>query len=340
MNAPVGAASATASDTPFAGTRLGLVGLMLLLFSQFSLAGPIHPPLQALRNGHFTLVSGLPGGYDAQSQTLTVTALEFLRGPVELSGEVGIVISAEIVQQLREDQRYLFVYSDVRRHALQARRFVRTERKAIVHTDGADPAVFPDTPSFRALLDESHREIEQQADYAKVVRRGLRQRDPKLVDLWLAEYVHRPATFRQPSRSDQRQFRHIVRDERQMPGARARILLATIDRGEEWTGDWVAATAAALLADRSPVSSAVLGRDRPLVHAALLVLEQLPSAENQSMLIDWLGADDAIAELAANALAAIGPEAEREGLQQALAKGSTPIETERMIRRRLARLSG
>lgn len=340
MIAPVSAPSATALSSELAGSRLAFVGLLLLLLSQFALAGPIHPPLQALRNGHYTLVSGLPGGYDAQSRTLTVTSVEFLRGPVEVAEEIGILLSADVAERVRDGQRYLFVYSDVRRDSMQARRFVRTERKAIVHTDGADPAVFLDNLSMRALLNESHREIEQQVSYAKVVRRGLRENDPKLVDLWLGEYVHRPATFAQPTRSDQRQFRRIVRDEQQLPVARARVLLATIDRGEGWSGDWVATAAAQLLAKRSPAGQAVQAGDRPLVHAALLVLERLPDAQHQSLLVEWLGSDDAIAELAANALAAIGPEAERAGLQQALAKGSTPVETERMIRRRLARLSG
>lgn len=326
----------TARDTADAFRILLLLIGVLLVVSPLQ-SGPIHPPLQALRNGHYTLVSGTVSGYSQAERTLSLVDVEPIRAAASVADAIDIEFPAFAAADLVDGKRYLFVYTDVRRDSLQAKRFVRGERKFIVHTDGADPAFLADTPANRALLDDAHREVEKGSDYAALVREGLGSDDPALVDLWLAEFVHRPGTFAAPTAADQREFRRIVSDSKQKPAARARILLASIDRGDDWSGGWSGQAAFGILGEFQPQQLIDQPQRRQLIYAALVVAQRLPDAEHRDTLARWLAADDAIAELAADALAAISPQAEKEGLQQALAMESTSAATERMIRRRLAR---
>ncbi|MCB1633035.1 MAG: hypothetical protein KDI51_00520 [Xanthomonadales bacterium] len=315
-----------------------LLAWVCLLAAAVVEAGPIHPPLQTLRNGHYTLVSAEVDHYDAEQRELTLKKVVKLRGPVNVAESIQVEVPANAAAAMAAGQRWLLVYSDVRRDSREARRNVRTDRRFIVHTDGADPAIFRDTDEMRALLADDHRTVEQSEDYPKVIRAGLRSEDPKLVDLWLAEYVYRPGTFQAPSAVDQQRFGAIVADANQLPAARARVLLAAIDRGPAWLASWVADAAGNVLEAMSPADVVQHPEQRQLIYAALVVAERLPRMAHRKVLIKWLGGDDGIAESAIDALAALGADVERDALVAALEAEEAPAPTLLMIRRRLALL--
>lgn len=309
----------------------------LLLGHAASVAAPIHPPLQSLRSGHYQLISAEVERVAAADSTVWVKSVEVLRGDVE--GDRELLMQPHDAAELEQGKRFLFVYTDVQRDSSQPRKFVRVGRNVVVHTDGAEPAVFPDTAAYRGLLAEAHREVEKADGYRDRVIAGLRDEDPKAVDLWLAELVHRPATFAELNSDEIEQIEVIARDPKQRPTARARALLVAMERSPAWGETWYIDAAGELLANAAPADLAATPRLDQAVYAALTVLGVHATAAHEEALGKWLSTSDALAELAAVALARIGPEVEREALRRALADSATPIDTQRMLDRRLARHS-
>ena len=115
-----------------------LLAWVCLLAAAVVEAGPIHPPLQTLRNGHYTLVSAEVDHYDAEQRELTLKKVVKLRGPVNVAESIQVEVPANAAAAMAAGQRWLLVYSDVRRDSREARRNVRTDRRFIVHTDGAE----------------------------------------------------------------------------------------------------------------------------------------------------------------------------------------------------------
>jgi hypothetical protein len=319
------------------GKLLALLGCLLLTPPSGLHAAPIHPPLQALRSGNYQLISAQVERVDVAAGTVWVGAVERLRGDVE--GDRTLLMQPHDAAELKPRERLLFVYTDVQRDSSEPRKFVRVDRNVVVHTDGAEPAVFPDTPTYRHLLAEDHRAEEQAEGYRDQVIAGLSADDPKAVDLWLAELVHRPATFATLAAEEIARIEAITRDPDQRPTARARGLLIAMERSPAWGAEWYVDAAFGLLDSNAPADLASKPRLDQAVYAALTVLGVHALPAHQQVLTKWLGATDALAELAAVALARIGPEVEREALRHALADTATPAETQRMLNRRMARYS-
>ncbi len=302
-----------------------------------AIGAPIQPPLQSLRSGHYQVISAEVSAVEPDGTAVSVNIVETIHGKAE--GALTLLMQRHDAADLEEGERYLFVFTDVQRDASRPRKFVRVNRNIVVHTDGADPAVFPDTPAWRHLLSDQHREDEKSEKYRSRVIKGLSDEDPKAVDLWLAELVHRPATFATLAEEEIALIEAIVRDPQQRPTARSRALIVAMERAPAWGSDWYIAAAAHLLTTTSPAELDTAPRLDQAVYAALTVLGANATADHQQALTAWLGAHDALAELAAEALARIGPEVARDALRAALADASTPADTQRMLSRRLAAFS-
>lgn len=316
-------------------TALLLTGALLLAISTSTVAGPIHPPLQSLRSGHYQLISAEVDRVDVASSAVWVNAVETIYGEPQQDG-LKLLMQSHDAAELDLGDRYLFVFTNVQRDSSRPRKFVRVDRNVVVHTDGADPAVFPDTKAWRHLLSDAHREDEKSDQYRARVIDGLSDDDPKAVDLWLAELVHRPATFIDLSEREIASIEAVVRDPEQRPTARSRALKVAMETAPAWGEGWYVDAAAELLTNTAPSDLASAPRLDQAVYSALTVLGVHATAEHRPALTRWLAAHDALAELAAVALARISPEVERDALRQALADSSTPADTQRMLSRRLA----
>ncbi len=315
--------------------------LFVLIVATHAQATPLYPPLQALRHPHFTVISAETVAWSESDSRLRVRVHEVIRGNLgsQAAEEIDLLVLASDRKSLGTGTRYLMVYSDVQRAPLKVRKEVRRpDRRLLLHIDGANPAVFADTPAMRELLDDKHKDVELDAGYRQTVIEGLRARDPAMVDLWSAELVLRPATFDQLTSAETRRVRKVIEDPKQLAPARARLLLAASDRSPIFGEGWYVRSAARIVKQTSRNLLTTEGNDQ-LVLGALLVLQRHPVAATAGALERWLGGPPVLAEQAALALRALGRDKEHDAVTRALARDATPAETKRMFSAYLQRLT-
>lgn len=307
------------------------------------LAAPLQPPLQALRHPNVSLVSAElePVAAEAAAAGLTVRVHEVLRGPAAEDGPGLLHLLATDADRalLVPGQRFLLAYSDVHRVPFKVRKEVRrADRRILLHIDGANPAIFPDQPAMRALLDPAHHEREAEAGYRERVLKGLRDASPAMVDLWTAELILRPGTFPRLSRAESRLLRRVVEDPAQRVSARARLLRSATERAPDFGGRWFSRAAGSLLEATPPAALATLADGEFLLLTALQTLQVAPRRASAAALERWLAGPPVLAENAALALRALGGDRERAAIERALLSTHTPETTRRMLSTHLERL--
>ncbi len=309
------------------------------LFSAPLMAAEVRAPLQALRHPNYSLIVAERLDQPAAAGKMAVRVIERLRGDPEVEDEIELLVQKGDADRLELGRAYLLFYSDIVRANFKARTEVRRpDRRELLHIEGADPAVFPDTPAMRALLDPAHAEVEQSPGYREIVLEGMRSDDPGMVDLWTAEWALRPQTFLRLKAEEAELLQVIAEDPEQRPAARARILLAGQDRTAPEAGGWYAASAAVVLGQTNPAQLTESAGLSQLIYACLRVARDNPDSQNVPRLDKWLKAVPPLAENAALALRAIDPEIEREAVQSAIADEGTPEPTRTFLADHLRRL--
>lgn len=303
------------------------------------MAARVLPPLQALRHPNITLVVVERPDAPVIDHRMAVRVVERLRGDPDVPDETELLVAKGDEKAVEPGHKYLLFYSDVERVSFKPGKEVRRpDRRLLLHIDGADPAVFPDTPEMRALLDPEHAEIEQDPRYRAVVMEGLHSNDPAMVDLWSAEWEFRPATFAEVRASEVELLRGIVENPAQRPFARARILLTAARRTPASLGPWYATSAGVVLEEIRPAQLPENTGLSQLVYASLSVAENNPHLAEAHKLEKWLRATPPLAEKAALALRAIDPELEREAVRRAIADEQIPARTRTFLSEHLERL--
>lgn len=307
-------------------------------------AAPLHaaemrPPLQELRNPTYTLIVAERLDQAVEEGRMTVRVIEVMRGDREVSGEIELLVEAGDPAYVEPGVRYLLFYSDVERVNFKPRAEVRRpDRRRLLHIEGADPAVFPDTPAMRVLLDPAHSENEKSPGYRDVVMAGLGSDDPAMVDLWSAEWALRPATFGDVKASEAELLRGIAEDASQRSAARARILLFGSERSGPEEVCRFARSATRVLERTEPellIENTGLSQ---LIYASLSVVRKHPDPASPASLEKWLKATPPLAENAALALRAIDPDLERTAVQTAIADEGTPEPTRTFLADHMRRL--
>lgn len=311
----------------------GLLGCAGPLF-----AAELQPPLQALRHQNFTLIVAERSEAPVVDGRMPVRVTERLRGDPDVPDRIELLVQPGDEALVKPGGSYLIFYSDVERVSLKPRQEVRRpDRRKLLHIDGADPAVFPDTPALRALFDPVLAMPEEDPQYRAVVTQGLRSEDPAMVDLWSAEWAIRPATFAEVRPDEIVILRDVVGDPRQRPAARARLLLAGAERTPSALGRWYVTSAGAILDGTQPVQLAENAGLSQLIYASLRVARKNPDASRVGILEKWLRTAPPLAENAALALRAIDPGLEREALKNAIAADDVPDRTRAFLAEHLRR---
>lgn len=302
-------------------------------------AAELKPPLQSLRHHNFTLISAERVDQPVTDGSMSVRVLERLRGDPDVPDRIELLVLAGDHQHMQIGQSYLLFYSDVERVSFKVRKEVRRpDRRKLLHIDGADPAVFPDTPANRKLFNPVLANPEQDPQYRAVVIQALQSDDPAMVDLWSAEWALRPSTFSEIRRDETEVMRAIIEDPAQRPAARARILQAGAERTPPGQANWYADSARKILGQIDP---AVLHENpglSQLIYASLQVARTTPEASSAAQLEKWLRSTPPLAERAAIALRAISPELENEAVRVAIADDATPGQTRTFLTQHLRRV--
>jgi hypothetical protein len=314
------------------------VGAAVLGFCFPLEAGELQPPLQSLRHANFTLVVAEPVDGEAVEGRMSVRVSERLRGDPEVPDVIELLVQAGDQSFLKRGETYLLFYSDVERVSFKPRKEVRRpDRRKLLHIDGADPAVFPDTAAMRALFDPKLALPEESPRYHDLVIQGLQSDNPVMVDLWSAEWALRPATFPEVEPGEVNVLRDIIEDPRQRPAARTRLLQAASQRSPADMAEWYVSSAAAVLGQVQPAQLAENEGLAQLIDASLRVARSHPNAATAPQLEKWLKATPPLAENAALALRAIDPELEREAVESAIADLEIPEQTRSFLSDHLRR---
>jgi len=312
---------------------------MAKLFFLPAFAATLQPPLQTMRNPEFTLIAAERLDQAMIEQRIRVQVLERLRGDAAVPDEIELLILDRDDAYILPGQPYLLVYSDVQRVPGKPRTLVRNpDRRVLLHIDGADPAVFPDTARNRELLSISHHELETSDNYIETLIGGLALGSPPEVDLWSAELAIRPAFFEQLGPDDLEVVRNVANNPQMRPASRARLLLAALDASPNLGVHWYAASAQAILKQTSTqLELAMPGMDH-LIYTALLIAQTEPDPQGRVAVQKWLQSTPPLAENAALALRAIDPVFEVEAVTLAIEHKGTPEVTRQMLKDYLRRL--
>ncbi|MDX1555923.1 MAG: hypothetical protein R3212_07855, partial [Xanthomonadales bacterium] len=150
MNTP---SRKTGRPRPAQSLRSSVASLGLILASCSVIAAELKPPLQALRHPNYTLVSAERLERPVSEGRLAFRVHERLRGDPEVPDEIELLVLDGAEARIEVGVALLVFYSDVERVSPKPRTEMRRpDRRILLHIDGADPAVFPDTPGMRALL--------------------------------------------------------------------------------------------------------------------------------------------------------------------------------------------
>jgi len=212
------------------------------------------------------------------------------------------------------------------------------DRRVLLHIDGADPAVFPDTARNRELLSVSHHQLEASDNYLETVTDGLALGSPPEVDLWSAELAIRPAFFEQLGPGDLEVVRNVANNPLMRPSSRARLLLAALDASPNLGVSWYAASARAILEQTSTQLELEMPGMDHLIYTALLIAQSEPDPHGRVAVQKWLQSTPPLAENAALALRAIDPVFEVEAVTLAIELEETPEATREMLIDYLRRL--
>jgi len=299
----------------------------------------LEPPLQTLRNPEFTLIVGERLDQTVTDQRIRIRVLERLRGDQDVPDQIQLLILDRDDRYILTGVPYLMAYSDVLRLPGKPRAMARDpDRRQLLHIDGADPAVFTNTGHNRALLAESHREVEMNDDYRETIMAGLGSGSPPVVDLWSAELAIRPAMFMNLLPEDIHLVQDVVDDPLMRPASRARLLMAALDGAPDAGDLWYVKSAQAILDQTSIHMDRELPEADHLIYAALLVAQSKPELKAKRAVQKWLQSTPPLAENAALALRAIAPELELESVSQAIKMQDTPEPTRQMLIDYLRRL--
>lgn len=303
------------------------------------MAAELQPPLQALRHKNFTLVVAQRPDQPVKDSKMAVRVLERLRGDPDVPDEIELLVLAGDEQYMAPGEPYLVFYSDVERVSFKVRKEVRRpDRRKLLHIDGADPAVFPDTLAMRQLLNPDSANPEQSPRYREVVIQGLQSDNPALVDLWSAEWALRPGTFATLEAGDVEALRGVIDDPSQRPAARARIIDIGFQRFHAQNTQWLVEGAEGVLRDTQLLELAENTGLSQLIYASLLVVQKHPNASMAPELARWLRATPPLAENAALALRAIDPGLEDEFVAAAINDPDTPENTSAFLGDHLRRM--
>lgn len=338
VNLVINLAATPAKHTLSGLARICLIPCLFLMSSNLP-APDLKPPLQALRDPNYTLVVAERTNSALEDGRMEFRVYERLKGNPDLPEKLQLLVLPSDDSDVEPGERYLVFYSDVERADHKSKAQVRRpDRAQLLHIDGASPAVFPDTYAMRTLLTPGHSDIELDPQYAAVVMQGLRSGDPKMVDLWSAEWTLRPVTFGEVSPDDVETLSEIIVDPNQYPSARSRILLTSAERSSTEVGDWFVTSAMKVLGSVSPAQLSENTGLSQLIYASLQIAQGYPGDSSASQLEKWLKAAPPLAEKAALALRAIDPKLEREAVSLALADEKTPEQTRVFLNDHLRRL--
>ena len=325
----------------FAKMWVGSVRLCLIAFllSSSVHAATLKPPLQTLRSPEFTLIAGQRLDRPMMNQRLTIQVTERFRGDAEVPDEIELLVLDRDDAYILPGVPYLLAYSDVQRVPGKVRSLARNpERRQLLHIDGADPAVFADTPENRALLSDAHREIESGDSYLQIILTGLASGSPPVVDLWSAELAIRPATLMQIQTAGISAVENVVNNPLMRPASRARLLLVALDAAPALGQRWYVESAQSVLQQTSIDLARELPGTDHLIYTALLVAQNHPEPAAGEAVRKWLQATPPLAENAALALRAIDPDLELKAVTMAIEKNDTPEPTRQMLIHYLKRL--
>jgi hypothetical protein len=309
-----------------------------MMWSGALVAGEVKPPLQTLRDPNFTLIVAERLDIPEAGGRMSIRVIERLQGDPDVPDEIELLVQASDGEAVEPGETYLLFYSDVERVSFKPRTEVRRpDRRQLLHIEGADPAVFPDTPEMRALLGPGHAGIEQSPQYREIVIEGLGSDEPAMVDLWSAEWALRPATFSEVLSEEIQILSDIIEDPLQRPAARARILMVAAERARPNIDPWYAASANVVLDETDPTELLSGTGLSQLIYASLRVAQNNPDPSNRAELEKWLKATPPLAENAALALRAINPDLEREAVLSAIADEGTPETTRKFLSDHLRR---
>jgi hypothetical protein len=321
-----------------------LFGLMVLtmgtvFFSNPVAAGQVEPPLQALRHPNYSLIVGQRVDRPMTDRRISVQVLERIRGDAEIPHEIEILVLPAEDKLLMPGVPYLLVFTDIERLDAKDKIEVRRpDRRRLLSTEGAAPAVFANTSENRDLLAMEHREVEAGADYRQTIMQQLTTGDPAMADLWSAEMTLRPDTFSQLNACEINTVRSLVENPALRPATRARLLQAAFYRAPSFGRDWYIHSALKVLKE-TPVKSSTQGNEiGQLIYTALNVARDHPVASAASSIENWLQSTPPLAERAALALRAINPQLEYDAVAAALNQKKTPEATKGMLRDYLKRL--
>lgn len=302
------------------------------------MAADPEPPLQALRHKNYNLVSAERINDQVIDGRILVRIVERLKGDTTSPEEIDLIVQAGDAELIRPGERFLIFYSDVERVNFKVRKEMRNpERRRVLHIEGADPAVYADTPEMRALFSTDHVEIENSPRYREVVFDGLRSGDPGLVDLWSAEWTIR-GQFSDIRPKEGDTIGAVISDPVQRPSARSRLLMIATERGDDSQARSFADSARRILDEVNPPDLVENTGLSQLIYASLLVSRKFPEPSGAPVLTKWLGSTPPLAENAALALRAISSELERESVAAAVNNAGIPQPTRDFLAGHLRRL--
>lgn len=313
--------------------------LLMLITAGEICAAELQPPLQALRHKNFTLIVAERPDQPVVDSKMHVQVIERLRGDPDVPDQIELLILEGDEQYMQPGERYLVFYSDVERVSFKVRKEVRRpDRRKLLHIDGADPAVYPDTLAMRQLLNPDSANPEQSPRYREIVIQGLRSEDPALVDLWSAEWALRPGTFATVEPGDTEALRGVIDNPLQRPAARARIIDIAAQRVPAEDTQWLVEGAQGVLKQTQVTELSEDAGLSQLIYACLLVVQNHPNASMTLDIQRWLRATPPLAEHAALALRAIDPGLEGDSVAAAINDPKTPEKTRAFLGDHLRRM--
>lgn len=311
----------------------------LLLVSLPVLAGELKPPLQALRFQNYNLVVAERLDQPVVDSRIQIRIIERIKGDSTSPEFIDLIVQGNDDEILVPGEPYLLFYSDIERVNFKPRTEARRpDRRRLLHIEGADPAVFANTPQMRALLAPGHVEVEQGPGYRDVVIGGMRSEDPGMVDLWTAEWAIRISLFPEIRPGEEQLLGAIIENPAQRPSARARILQAASERIDPGNVEWLTTSVGNVLDANNPADLAENTVLSQVIYASLRVARKYPEESNSQPLEKWLASTPAIAEAAAVALRQIAPDIERSAVENAIQDQAVPEQTRTFLTDHLRRL--
>lgn len=302
-----------------------------------SMARIAPPPLEALRTADVNSVAATVMAVQTDPPALSLRIdTQFFGRP---RSTVKVLVDPLLLDYIETGARYLLVYGDLEPVQGKPGVFVQTEHGTLATFDGAEPAIFRDSPEMRMLQDPAHRSAEQRTDYKTEVLAGLEQTDPQLQNLWAGELVLRGEVVAALETEDFARISSFVDRIDGHPSARTRLLAAASEYAPQLGSDWFKRSAAKIIGSETVQTSNSFYNREQLVIAAFDTLAKHSVTVPMADLTRWLRSPrPGIAEMALLRVRAQDPEAEAGVIEAVLAEQFLPIATRSFLVEHLRRL--